>query len=374
MSAFGWGRGYRREVGPIRSANAQLEARILVIHEDGEVADRILSSVGSEGSLPAWRDAVARRAVHADDGLCVRWIDSLSPICSEPLEAIDVVLCAASLPDGGAADVLAYCRGVRPDAPVIVLAEADELDLAAELIRAGAIDFVPMSEASLTAIPIIIAKGLELHRMQRENERLQRNLSRSLAEQSVRNGQLQEMIDRLEWMARTDELTGLSNRRWLNLMLCREWAEATRNNLPLALLMIDLDELKAINDQYGHSRGDQVLNLTGRIIRANCREIDIAARYGGDEFVVVLPHTDSSMAMEVAGRILAAYEEAAGAQDELSSLGMSIGVAHVDLSRPVSPEQLIAHADEAMYAAKAAGKCRVVLRDNLKPRVARLAS
>ncbi|HBZ96722.1 MAG TPA: diguanylate cyclase, partial [Phycisphaerales bacterium] len=160
-------------------------------------------------------------------------------------------------------------------------------------------------------------------------------------------------------------LTGLSNRRWLNLMLEGRWAEAQRHDLSMAFIMIDLDGFKQLNDRLGHQRGDDLLRVVGEVIERNCREIDVAARYGGDEFCILMPHTDLDAAMHVADRISNAFmDRIAGLDLHAVTVGLSIGVGHRDLSNPGSAEDLVRHADEAMYAAKAAcdGANRVFVR------------
>jgi diguanylate cyclase (GGDEF)-like protein len=148
-------------------------------------------------------------------------------------------------------------------------------------------------------------------------------------------------------------------------MLQGSWAEAARNNLPLSCLMIDLDGFKALNDRMGHHRGDEVLRLAAKVIRANSRAVDVPARYGGDEFCVLMAHTEAEEAMLVAERILREFRHATRlAPEEEPPMGMSIGVSHINLSRPISGDQLVTHADEALYAAKQAGKNRVMLRES----------
>jgi diguanylate cyclase (GGDEF)-like protein len=187
-------------------------------------------------------------------------------------------------------------------------------------------------------------------------------LKSSLSDLAVTNHQLQSVIRQLEAMARTDELTGLANRRWLNLMLQGHWAEALRHGLPLACLMIDMDEFKSVNDTCGHSQGDELLKLASKVIRANCRQVDIPARFGGDEFCVLMGHTEPQEAIIVAHRIMREFDYAVQNRpaDE-PKISMSIGVAHISMSRPANADQLLIHADEALYAAKTSGKRRVMM-------------
>ena len=102
----------------------------------------------------------------------------------------------------------------------------------------------------------------------------------------------------------TDELTGLANRRCFDQILQLEWQRAARSNTPLALLMIDLDNFKAFNDQHGHWKADEMLREFGRLLKSCVgRPGDVAARYGGEEFAVILPDTDAKSASVVAERI-----------------------------------------------------------------------
>jgi diguanylate cyclase (GGDEF)-like protein len=289
-------------------------------------------------------------------------IESLVQLHAADLSQSDVVLCAASLSDASGLDALAYIRGARPQLPVIVIG-ADS-SMAVEAIRGGALDFILASDVrNLDNLPLAVEKCLVHQRIMHENERLHSDLKSSLADLAVTNHQLQSVIRQLEAMARTDELTGLANRRWFNLMLQGHWAEALRHALPLACLMIDMDEFKRVNDMCGHTQGDDVLRLAARVIKANCREVDVAARFGGDEFCVLMGHTHAGEAAQVARRIQREFEFALrGRPAEEPRVGMSIGISHIMLSRPASAEQLLRHADEAMYAAKAAGKQRVMMR------------
>jgi diguanylate cyclase (GGDEF)-like protein len=215
----------------------------------------------------------------------------------------------------------------------------------------------------LSMLPLAVEKSMIHQRIKQENDRLHSELKRSLAELAVTNQQLQAVIRQLEAMARTDELTGLSNRRWFNLMLQGNWADSIRNGLPLACLMIDLDGFKSVNDTMGHHHGDELLRLAAKVIRANCREVDVPARYGGDEFCVLMGHTEPHEAAMVAERVLREFLHAMRNRPANEPpVSMSIGLSHINLSKPASAEQLVSHADEAMYAAKSAGKQRVMIR------------
>ncbi|MBT8485473.1 MAG: diguanylate cyclase, partial [Phycisphaerae bacterium] len=294
---------------------------------------------------------------------CCAIIGSLATLATFDLSTVDVVIATLDLPDGTGLDALEAVRAVRSELPVIIAARPEDADRAAEVIRAGALDFVVCASGDQAAIRIAIDKSLAHHRERQENNRLHRELADSLAELERKNTLLEELIEQLERKSRTDELTQLSNRRWLNLMLQGSWAEAMRYDLPLACLMIDLDGFKLFNDRLGHQAGDQLLREAATLIEANSRQVDVSARYGGDEFCILMPHTEAREATRVARRIVEAWGERRDRADrDEPRVGMTIGIAHVDLSRPRNPDELVRHADEALYAGKEAGKNRVVIR------------
>ena len=145
----------------------------------------------------------------------------------------------------------------------------------------------------------------------------------------------------------------------------RAFAEASRYNRDLACIMLDLDNFKRYNDTFGHPRGDELLRTVARVLEANCRRSDVAGRFGGDEFIVLLPETDLDTAQRVAERVAQQFAVTAaalgGQGGSASRAAMSMGLACLQHSRPASSEQLIAHADHALYAAKQMGKGRLAL-------------
>ncbi len=156
--------------------------------------------------------------------------------------------------------------------------------------------------------------------------------------------------------AQVDPLTGLYNRRWLDPMLGRMVARHRRSGVPLALLMLDADHFKAYNDRFGHLAGDRALTALAGIVQANLRPGDAAARFGGEEFVVLLPGSNRQGARGAAERLRAAV---AGTSlgGGLAALTVSIGVAA--LGPRGGPRALLAAADKALYRAKRAGRNRV---------------
>ncbi len=160
--------------------------------------------------------------------------------------------------------------------------------------------------------------------------------------------------DSLARLATIDGLTGLLNRRAVAERLHGEVRRAQRHRQALAVLAIDLDGLKRINDGYGHEAGDAALRRVSDVLKSVCRASDIVGRWGGDEFLVLAPGDSEEDARRLAERIRAAVAAVAGA----TPLSVSIGVATLGAREP-SLEALVRHADDALYEAKRRGRDRV---------------
>lgn len=166
-----------------------------------------------------------------------------------------------------------------------------------------------------------------------------------------RTAMLREAQVELERMALTDPLTQLANRTALNSVLSHALAETLRGEMPPALLILDLDSFKGINDTLGHSAGDDVLRVIARRLQEAVRVTDTVARLGGDEFAVMLPKSNLVRARRVANRILKALSESLDIGDLRITCGTSIGVRVAEPGQ--SADELVMEADTAMYAAKA---------------------
>jgi diguanylate cyclase (GGDEF)-like protein len=163
---------------------------------------------------------------------------------------------------------------------------------------------------------------------------------------------------KIEAMAIIDDLTGLYNRRKIQEVFHREIMYARRYNQPLSVMMIDIDSFKSINDLYGHLAGDEYLKLLSDILRKGIREIDSIGRWGGEEFIVILPNTDTAHAMHAAERLvrLASAAESQTGKGAISRT-ISIGVS-TSVSGKLEMDEMTALADEALYRAKAEGRDR----------------
>ena len=168
------------------------------------------------------------------------------------------------------------------------------------------------------------------------------------------------LFEKTQNLAITDELTGLLNRRQVLKLAEIEYERVRRYRRPLSAVMIDIDHFKRINDTFGHPVGDEALIALANCCRANLRTVDILGRYGGEEFLILLPETQHNMALEAAERIRKQVEAIVlpAAKGPLK-LTISAGVATLDLESPISLDELIKNADDALYGAKAAGRNRV---------------
>jgi len=164
-----------------------------------------------------------------------------------------------------------------------------------------------------------------------------------------------KLFEKIQRQATTDGLTGLANHKTFYEILEKELWRSRRYGGQISLIMVDIDNLKKINDAYGHRAGDKVIREVSRRIRECIRQIDTAARYGGDEFAVILPNTSLSDATVVAERMVDAVANSPTTlKKEQISLSISVGLGQYDAD--TNPEDITSRSDEALYKAKQAGK------------------
>jgi diguanylate cyclase (GGDEF)-like protein len=218
---------------------------------------------------------------------------------------------------------------------VVLAAIAFAAALAIAAIASGAPFGWPVTGASMTAFACLGALAMN-----------------SIAASNLSMARLRRFAEE----SRIDALTELTNRRGFEERLEVEITRATRYGHPISLLMIDVDDFKLVNDRFGHVVGDQVLKSVAAAIEQSIRTIDIAGRFGGEEFAVLLPETPLSGAVVVAERMRAAVVEGSAP----TAITVSIGIAEGDYQAP-SRDELLEKADAALYRAKLMGKNRVEL-------------
>jgi two-component system cell cycle response regulator len=194
-----------------------------------------------------------------------------------------------------------------------------------------------------------------------------RGLERRVSDLSNKNMELVAENRVLAEISARDSLTGLYNRWYVLEKIESEINRSLRHRSPMALLLLDLDHFKNVNDTYGHLAGDQVLQFVGRLLKESCRVYDVPGRYGGEEFCLLLPETTLRSTPRVAERIRHRLETTEMALTGASVVvTASIGIAGIDneSSDPVlSPGMLIERADRALYLAKNQGRNRVAMWD-----------
>ncbi len=182
------------------------------------------------------------------------------------------------------------------------------------------------------------------------------SLGNGLYLEMVLDGGIAETLVNLKDLAERDSLTGLYNRRKMAEILDFELKKVKRYGCDLSVIFLDMDNFKVINDTFGHSAGDLVLRKVGSIVQENIRETDVACRYGGEEFLVILPETDAEGAYKVAEKIRKAVGRIC-----VDSFGLSLSAGVTQATKEDTLNTLIERADRAMYMAKKAGKNRTCL-------------
>jgi diguanylate cyclase (GGDEF)-like protein len=272
------------------------------------------------------------RYLEAGDGL-----EGFKAMLNDPA---DLVLCDLEMPrmDGFRFITMMQSRDELKNVPVILLTGREDRELKIRGLEHGAVDYVtkPFDAGELVAR---VKVQLKIKSLQDE---------------------LKQSNEILKELSNTDYLTKLYNRRFLREVLDREFPRAARKKEPLSLIIADIDHFKHINDRYGHQEGDQVVSQVGRYIGAMVRRYDTAVRYGGEEFVAVLPDTPLEQAMQFAERIRLGVQQLvfAGSISDLT-VTLSFGVATFPLGIIDCADSLVRQADEALYRAKQGGRNRV---------------
>jgi two-component system, cell cycle response regulator len=259
-------------------------------------------------------------------------------------EKPDLVLMDIEMPGMGGREA---CRIIKTNksfsfTPVILMTARDDIQLKVEGLEMGADDYLikPLNALELAAR---VKSMLRLKALQDE-----------LMET---NNRLRNVNERLQELSMTDSLTGLYNRLFFQKRITYEYQRAMRYRKPLALLMLDLDHFKKVNDTFGHQFGDYVLHHASSLLAGCVRQVDILARYGGEEIVVACPETDVAKSLIVAERIRTKLESAEFKKDSANTkITASIGISVCPDDRIKDADELLRTADEALYRAKQDGR------------------
>jgi diguanylate cyclase (GGDEF)-like protein len=296
--------------------NRSPKERILIADDDSE-----------------FRQVLVRRAkrmglsvVEAEDGQ--QAIDELRE------GAFDLMLLDLHMPNYTGLEVVQASQEIDPDLQAVILTAGATIETAVEALRAGVYDYLTKPLESLAELELTLNRALEHRRLIKENTRL---------------------FSEVQRLAVTDPLTGLYNRHKFDEAIEVEVERARRYSRPLSLIMIDLDGLKGINDRYGHPAGDKALKLVAEVIQNQIRTIDLPARIGGDEFLVILPEADLEAATLVAQRMC---DQLAGVYVQNEALSISAGVSQWSAENK-SVDKFLEVVDQAMYQAKRAGGRRI---------------
>lgn len=316
--------------------------------------------VTSDGPLAS--SVTAALADHLGAG-CVTVAADRAAMTDDALRTADIAV--IDLRAVGGQDGIAALSRRAAELPIVALGGAGTPDAGwvRQAIAHGATDATTRGPDLPARIAVIVERAIALAEARRGERREVRELRGGIAQLRARHEALQQTAAQLETMVWTDPLTGLANRRQIEMRLPQVFAEAVRYDTDLSCMMIDLDGFKAINDTAGHARGDELLRATGKVIAEEVRTADIAVRYGGDEFVVLMPQTPCRTAVHVAERLREAFARQVTASGLELPCAMSIGIACIGLSGAVDGQGLIHQADKALYAAKQGGKNRIMLWD-----------
>jgi diguanylate cyclase (GGDEF)-like protein len=271
--------------------------------------------------------------------------NGIAAIKTAKTQSIDLIILDLVLPDISGNEVCRWLKNNRDTEgiPIIMLtAQGSTPDKIAGL-EAGAYDYLPKpyDEAELKARIYACLR----------TKALQDKLSQ-------KNQQLEDLLSKVETLAITDTLTELFNRRHFEAVIEKEFERTKRYSHQTSCLLIDIDKFKHINDTYGHRIGDTVLQEIAQVFKKCVRKVDTVARWGGEEFIILLPETNKESALQVASRILTCVSEFKfSSLDE--QLTISIGIATMPEETIDSSEQFINASDQALYKDKRKGRNRL---------------
>jgi two-component system cell cycle response regulator len=309
------------------TAASNEHVRVLLVDDDESIALLVRSHLGKLNPVRYKLEWRGTASAGLDALLSERW---------------DACLLDYHIGDESGFDVLRTALQRNVTTPIIMFTSGAGTDVDLATVRAGAADYLLKTELSPSVLSRTIRYAIERSRL----------------------------LNEMRALARHDHLTGLLTRREMDRVLDEELVRSHRYGHPVALILIDLDHFKQVNDTYGHVSGDAALRAVAAVVSHCARDTDRAARYGGDELAVLLPETDHVGACVLAERVRAKVSAVGVAPptDALVASGpipltLSIGVAALPGSTASTPSEFIARADAALYQAKRSGRNQVVCAD-----------
>ena len=303
-----------------------MTSRVLIIDDSEVIRRRVEEILGAEGIFDSF--------LKAGNG-----IDGFKLLLTNP---VDLILCDLLMPgiDGFKFLGLKQSKPEYNEIPVIMLTGEEDVRAKVRGLEAGASDYLtkPFHDEELVAR---VKVHLKIKTLQDE---------------------LRDKNARLEALTRIDELTGVNNRRYFMEMLRAEYHRSERYRTPLVYAMVDIDHFKKVNDTYGHLAGDRALVAVSNVLQQSVRMQDVLGRYGGEEFAIIMPHTDrdgGELAVERCRAQIEHHQLDVGGT--IINLTASMGVVCYPRDDVHRLEDLIAVADTALYRAKELGRNRVIL-------------
>ncbi len=301
-----------------------MNEKILIIDDEAEILELLTEVLQEEGY----------KVVKAGDGM-----EGLEVFQSE---TPDLVITDVKMPRKDGLEVLKGIKDSGSDVDVIILTGHSDEATAIECLRSGAYDYLLKPVEDVEVLLTAVNRAIHKRNLEIKNKRL---------------------IEQLEEMAIRDSLTGLYNFRQLQAFLDDELIRSERYGHAFCLLVIDIDHFKAINDTHGHQFGDHVLKKLGEIMSKACRSTDRVFRYGGEEFVIIMPETGDDEAVVAVHRLMDAVRSHTFVSDEQrAKITVSIGGASFPF-QSIDKVGLIKLADQALYRAKEMGRNRFILKE-----------
>lgn len=321
--------GLQMGIKPIEAITDMKGAKVLFLDDDEVQGKQVAAKLG-ESYQVVWEKS--------PDGLLEKAVAG----------NYDAVVISTLLMDSDGLRLASQIRGheATRNVPIVVLVDEDDQPLMLKALEVGMNDYltIPVDKNEMTA-------------------RLRTQIRRKKYQDALKS-QYQQSIS----MAVTDGLTGLYNRHYLNIHLENMVRQSLQHHKSLALAMMDMDHFKSVNDTHGHDAGDLVLKKLAELIINTARSTDLIARFGGEEFVVLMPETDQQSALNAASRLREIVENTTFNIDETKKLKLTISIGIASLHpEGDTPDALLKRADEALYSAKHSGRNTVKVATKLVP-------